>query len=156
MLEKIANGKVIWDWRWPLIVIAVLALIVGIQMLRVNKPEPVAPETSAYTARGFLTSGDVLIPAAGYHSIRIDLNRRARVSGVFRTPDVKSRVSVLVLSEANFDNWKLGEDFVPITQTGYVPGGKISPVLEAGSYFLVIDNRRNDTAQKVRAEFELE
>lgn len=159
MLQKYRTEETIWRWRWPIIVIAVLGVLLGIQILRVNKRPPTptsAPETRAYTTRGPLVSGEVVIPAADHYASRIDLNRRAKVSGEFRTGNVKSRVSVLVIRESDFDGWRLDSDYHALTQTGYVPVGKISSVLEPGTYFLIIDNRRNNEARSVRADFVLE
>ncbi len=146
----------IWQWRWPIIAVSVLAVLLALQMLRVNKrPEPSLHEIRTYTSLGPLISGDVVIPAAEYNSTRIDLNRRAKISGEFRTSNIKSRVSVLVIKESDFMSWKVDLKYYPIAQTGYVPGGKISPVLEPGTYFLILDNRRNDSSQSVHAEFVL-
>lgn len=156
MLRKIESEKMIWRWRWPLIAIVVLGSLLSIQMLRVNKPSHVARETRTYSTPGSLISGDLLIPAAGYRSIRIDLNRRAKVAGEFKTSDISSRVSVLVLTETEFGNWKDGFEYKSLTETGYVPGGKIGPVLNVGVYFLIIDNRKNDNPQTLRADVVLE
>jgi hypothetical protein len=160
MFERNNAEESIWRWRWPIIAIAVVAFLVGIQFVRVNKPttSPISgSETRLYTKDGLLVSGQLFIPAADHYSSRIDLNRRARISGEFNTADLKSRVSVLVIKEADFESWKSGLQFNnSIVETGYVPGGKISPVLEPGTYFLIIDNRRNNTPQSVRADFALE
>jgi len=47
-------------------------------------------------------------------------------------------------------------DFKARARTGYVPGGRVSPVLEPGNYFLIIDNRANPKPQAVQADFVLE
>jgi hypothetical protein len=159
MLEKYRTEESIWHWRWPIIVVVVLLVLFGIQMMRVNmRPTlPIsAPETRTYATSGPLVSGEIIIPAADYYAKRIDLNRRAKISGEFRTGDIKSRVSVLVMGENDFENWKLDSNYDAVAQTGYVPGGKIIHVLEAGAYFLIIDNRRNDTGRSVHADFALE
>lgn len=159
MLEKYKTEESIWRWRWPIIGIAVIAVLLGIQILRVNKRPAAptsAPETRMYTRSGPLVSGEVVVPPADFYSSRIDINRRAKVSGEFRTADLKSRVSVLVIREDDFENWKLDSVYGSLTQTGYVPGGKIHSVLEPGTYFLIIDNRRNNDNRSVRADFFLE
>jgi hypothetical protein len=159
MLEKYKTEESIWRWRWPIIGLAVIAVLLGIQILLVNKkptaPTP-APDSRVYTKPGSLVSGEVVVPPADYYSNRIDVNRRAKVSGEFRTADLKSRVSVLVLKEDDFENWKLDHEYKALTQTGYVPGGKIHSVLEPGSYVLIIDNRRNADSRSVRADLILE
>ncbi len=156
MFQRINTEKDIWRWRWPSIVIVVLAILFGIRVLQINKREPIAPQTPAYTTTGPLMWGDVTVPAGDHYSIRLELNRRAKVSGMFRTAEVKKRVSVLVVKESEFDSWKLDLNYDFVSRTGYVPGGKINPVLEAGTYLLIIDNRRNNYHQSVRAEFVLE
>jgi hypothetical protein len=159
MLERYKTEESIWRWRWPIIGIAVVAVLLGIQMLRVNKRPAAptsAPETHMYTRSGPLVSGEIVVPPADYYSSRIDLNRRAKVSGEFRTADLKSRVSVLVIREDDFENWKLDSGYGALAQTGYVPGGKINSVLEPGTYLLIIDNRRNDDNRFVRTDFILE
>ncbi len=156
MFQRINTEKDIWRWRWPWIVIVVLAILFGIRVLQINKREPIPSQTPAYTAKGRLIWGDVTVPAGNHYSMRIELNRRARVSGVFRTAEVKKRVSVLLVKESDFESWKLDMNYNFVSRTGYVPWGKINPVLEAGTYFLIIDNRRNNYPQSVQAEFVLE
>ena len=78
------------------------------------------------------------------------------MAGAFSTGDTRSYVSVLVIDETNFENWVRNLDYDPVTQTGYVPGGKISPTLEPGTYFLIIDNRENKSDRSVRVDFGLE
>ncbi len=159
MLEKYRTEESIWQWRWPLIAVTVLLVLFAIQMMRVNMRPTVpgsTPETRTYAPSGPLVSGEIVVPPADYYSNRIDLNRRAKLSGEFRTGELTSRVSVLVLREGDFENWKLDSNYAAIAQTGYVPGGKIRSVLEPGTYFLIIDNRRNNDGRSVRADFILE
>ncbi|MEP7147315.1 MAG: hypothetical protein ABI857_00335 [Acidobacteriota bacterium] len=156
MFQRINTEKDIWRWRWPLIVIVVLAILFGIRVLQINKREPISHQAPAYTTTGRLMWGDVTVPAGDHFSMWLELNRRAKVSGAFRTSEVKRRVSVLVIKDSEFDSWKLDLNYDFVSRTGYVPGGKINPVLEAGTYFLIIDNRRNNYDQLVRAEFSLE
>lgn len=159
MLQEYKTEERIWRWRWPIIVTTVLAVLLGIQIWRVNNRPALSvsePETRNYTRLGRLVSGEVFVPPADFYSSRIDLNRRAKVSGEFRTGDLKSRVSVLVIREDQFERWKLDSNHGAIAQTGYVPGGKVRSVLEPGTYFLIIDNRRNNDGRQVQADFVLE
>ncbi|MEO6333671.1 MAG: hypothetical protein ABIO91_01690, partial [Pyrinomonadaceae bacterium] len=125
---------------------------------RVNRPHSTAIETApvTYSTPGSLISGDLTIPSRDFHVRRIDLNRRSTLTGLFKTGNIQSRVSVLVIDEQNYNKWKINSEYTAVTQTGYVPGGKITPVLEPGTYFVVIDNRDGETPQFVRAEFKLE
>ena len=147
-----------WIRSWPVIITVVAAILGGVHILRVNQPQhhaPSAPNTS-YTAEGPLITGRLVIPPSDFHSHRIDLNHTARLSGSYRTPNIRQLVSVIVLTEEEFARWKDGREFQFVVQTGFVPGGKINRVLGAGTYFLIVDNRPNDDAQTVDVEFTLE
>jgi len=158
MFQKLQTEKYLWGWRWPIIIVVVLLLLLGIQILRVNRPPPVLTTTRPvpYSTPGLLVSGDLVIPERDFYAREIDLNRKTALFGSFMTGNIKSRVSVLVLDSKSFERWKSNSDYRPVTETGYVPGGKVSPVLEPGSYFIVIDNRSNDSSRNVRVEFKLE
>ena len=69
---------------------------------------------------------------------------------------MKARVAVLVVDETDFEKWKQQSEFKGRVSTGYVPGGKINPVLEPGSYYLIIDNRANETPLSVQTNFTLQ
>lgn len=160
MLQERDFEKRIWRARWPIIVGVVASALVIVQIIRVNQPvqhnkeEIVSP--IKYTERGPLLNGYVPIAANEFFSTRIEVNRRAKLSGMFRMPSIKSRVGVLVLSEASFENWKSGQSYQPVAETGIIPGGKINAGLEPGVYFLVIDNRHNGSEQSVYADFSLD
>jgi hypothetical protein len=147
------------DLLWPIVAITVVAILIVIQALRVNTREEV-PVTSTppttYSMRGALLSGTITIAGGDFVSTRINLNRRAKVSGEFQTGSMKSKVAVFVIDEADFEGWKLQTDFRARVRTGYIPGGKISPVLEPGIYFLIIDNRANPNPQSVQTNFVLD
>ena len=158
MFQKIQTEKYLWGWRWPIIIIVVLLLLLGIQILRVNRPRSVltTKQPVPYSTPGILVSGDLVIPERDFYAREVGLNRKAPLLGSFMTGSIKSKVSVLVLDSKSFERWKSNSDYRPVTETGYVPGGKVTPVLEPGSYFIVIDNRFNDSPQSVRVEFKLE
>jgi hypothetical protein len=159
MGEESQSMKGSIDWRWPAILSVVVVVLLGLQMLRVNsdKETPVAVTApTTYSTPGPVISGDLKIPAGDFLANRITLNRRAKLSGEFQTGSVRSKVAIVVVDEANFEKWKLQTDFKSLAVTGYVPGGKISPVLEPGTYFLIIDNRVNPNSQSVWASFMLE
>ena len=156
MFKKLGTERSIWIWRWPLIAVAVLAALTVIQLIRVNnKPPPAPTVTRSYTPSGQLVSGDIQVAASDYHATRIDLNRRAKISGAFRTSDLKSTVAVFVIKESELEAWKGNLKFEQETRTGYVPGGKINPVLAPGTYLLIFDNRHNETPRTVKAEIAL-
>jgi len=139
--------------------VVVLLLLFALQMLRVNAPRAGRSDTqqpTTYTPKGVLISGDINVPAEDFFQQRINLNRSAKIFGSFRTPNIKSRVSIVVIREENLDRWMQSLDYKAITQTGYVPGGKINGSLDPGVYLLLIDNRWNDFAQSVFVDFSLD
>lgn len=148
-----------FNWRWPVIVWTVVVILLGLQMLRVNKRDEASVPTTApvtYSTPGPVLSGELQIEGGEFLATRITLNRRAKLLGEFQTGSVKKRVAIVVIDEENFGQWKQQLDFNSRARTGYVPGGKISPTLEPGSYFLIIDNRLNPEVQPVTANFALE
>ncbi|HKP68791.1 MAG TPA: hypothetical protein VJV05_05885 [Pyrinomonadaceae bacterium] len=150
----------IWQGRWPVIAIVVVMILAAIQILRVNRPVEITAEeetpTIKYTNGGPLVTGSLWIDPNAFHSVRVDLNRKAKIAGTFTTQNSKQRVSVLVLDESNFEKWKSQIEFVPIVATGPVPRGRVSPVVGPGTFFLVIDNRANDNKQYLEADFTLD
>lgn len=143
---------------WSAIIVVVLLLLALMQIVRVNQPKPSGEEKTQpiYTPKGPLVNGPVAIPPGDFFSKPINLNRRSRLTGTFRTANLRSRVSTLVVSAEHLQPWKLGSDHPFLTRTGYVPGGKMNLVLEVGSYILLIDNREGDENQSVDVDFHLE
>jgi hypothetical protein len=153
------KAKTLYNLRWPLIAVTVVAALILIQLMRVNTPEKIPVESApalAYSKPGPLLSGNYTVGAGEFLSNQINLNRRAKLSGEFQTGSMKSKVAIVVVDEANFEKWKLQNDFKARVGTGYVPGGKINPVLEPGTYFLIIDNRINPDPRSVHVDFNLE
>jgi len=148
-----------FNWQWPAIISVVVAILLGIQLLRVNKrDEPGAPSAApvTYSTPGPVLSGDLKVGSGEFLATQITLNRRAKLSGEFQTGSVKNRVAIVVVDEENFEKWKAQTEFKSRAGTGYVPGGKISPTLDPGTYFLIVDNRSNPDPTPVRADFMLE
>jgi len=154
MFREVVEKK--YFYQWISIAIGVLLVLALIQILRVNDSPRESSRTETYTPSGTLIRDDIQIGAQDFYSSRINLNRRTRLNGSFRSDNVKSHVSVLVMDEKNFDNWKLNSDFNAVARTGFVPGGRIGPVLGPGVYFLIIDNRRSDVPRSVSVDFSLE
>ena len=146
--------------RWLLVIGSVVVLLFLIQVLRVNRrPAPTTQQTAAptYTAAGSLVSGQITIEPGQFQSYKINLNRRTRLSGSFQTGSVKRRVSVVVIKGSDLDAWSSNSSTsTRVVETGYVPGGKISPMLEPGEYLLVVDSRQNSEAVAVDLNFDLE
>ena len=156
MFERVDAERHLWRWIGPGVLATIILSIVGIQILRVNTPQPVPANVISYTAPGPLISNALVIPAGDFYSHRIDLNRRAKLSGEFQTGSVKALVSILVVNETDFEKWQGGRQFTAVARTGNVPGGKIAPVLEPGVYFLIIDNSSGDAERTVTVRFAIE
>ena len=159
MDEETPSARRSFNWQWPAIILVVVAILAGLQILRVNRRDEIQAPANApitYSTPGPVLSGDLKIAGGDFLANRITLSRRAKLSGEFQTGKVKNRVAIVVVDEENFEKWRQQTDFTSRAKTGYVPGGKISPTLEPGTYFLVIDNRENADTRSVRADFVLD
>ncbi len=157
VLEKAGGGHG-WKVVWPAVIVGTLFGLVAIQMIRVNRPRStvVAELPQPYTSPGTIGGGTLTIGSRNYYSNRLYLNRRSKLVGTFRTPNVRSHVLVLVLDETNFEKWKTGADHQSLARTGYVPGGKIAVALDPGTYFLIIDNQQGNEELSIQTDFALQ
>src|SRR5687767_2569667 len=89
---------------WLAIVMVVALILLIMQAVRVNPPlsSGPLPERRVYTERGPIIPGSIEVEPNGFFSQKIDLNRKARLVGSFKTSDLRARVSVLVLSDIEF------------------------------------------------------
>ena len=79
------------------------------------------------------------------------------MKGELRVPRGEPRIACLILSEANFEKWKSGGEFVAATSTGPVPRAHVTRKLESGVYYLVLDNRASkDKVAEVDVDFYIE
>lgn len=143
---------------WLLILTVVAIILAAIQIIRVNRPKEIGSQVQrrTYTSPGTVLPSRVEIGPNSFYSHRLDLNRRMKLRGSFRTADLKSTVLVLIVRESEFENWKRGSDVPTIVRTGLVPGGNLSPVLEPDVYQLIIDNRNGEQTKTVATDFRLE
>ena len=143
---------------WLLIFAVVAAALLVIQVIRVNSPRPTESlvEQRRYTARGNFLPSQVEVAAHDFSAHKIDLNRRMRLLGSFHTGSFRSLVSIVVVRETDFENWKRGVEVKPIVKTNFVPGGKLAPTLEPDAYYVIVDNRDSDQQQVVTTDFVLE
>ena len=97
--------------RWPIIGFVVVAVLLGLKMILVNKSGEVpvvAPAPVAYSKPGPIVSGNVTIGAGEFLSKQIILNRRAKLSGELISP---LPFKVLLVPEEEGGNC---EDFVRV------------------------------------------
>lgn len=157
MFEQTNEEKRSPLWKWPAVLAVIVIAIAGVQLFRVNKPPEPEPEAvPVYTPAGTIVKGGLVIAPRDFYSARIDLNRRSKLLGEFRTPKSDIRLNVFVLSESEFENWRSGKEFNYVTRTGNVPAGRINLALEPGVFFLVMDNRENDSERRLDVDFSLE
>ena len=150
--------KATWNWSWAgIIAVAVIALA-GFQFFRVNQPKVVTNEPPPFIATtGVIAEGNVDLPAADFLSFPMNFNHRVKIKGSFRTGSIAKRIECLILTADNFDRWKTGSEYQSLTKTGSVPTGRIERMIDAGNYFLVIDNRKNKEAFRLEeSDFRVE
>lgn len=130
---------------WITVLVVIAAAIAVIQFMRANEPERQRnlPGASLYTT-GTVVDEVLAIPADQYLTFKLNFNKRMKVLGTHSTGDGRKRVLVMIISEADLEKWKAGEDVKPLSQTGYVPRGKIERVIEPGVYYLIYDNRSKE------------
>lgn len=133
------------NWFWLKVVLGVVVVIAAIQFYRVNRPEPMtAPiETSvaAQYSEGEIVNEYMTVEPGEFRFFKINLNRRATLSGNFKIAAKSPWIDCLILDEANFEKWKASGEFTSLVKTNPVPVGRIHRELAAGVYFLVFDNR---------------
>lgn len=150
-------GKLLLYGRWPLILIAVIMILGGIQLITVNPPVPTQPQPEKfYTNSGPILEGNYTLPGRNYLAVRMDFNRRVKLTGRFRAAERKMLVSCIVLDAGNFELWKSGAKYLRLAETGYLPGGRINLVIEPGTYYLVLDNRNSNEDRPVEAYFNVD
>lgn len=145
---------------WPGILAVVLLLLGVIYIYRVNSERPVTPETAAASFKsttGVVVEGPVVIEAGAFLSFKMDFNSRVNLKGRFYSGSKTSNIDCLLLSKDAFELWQSGKEYKAVSQTGYVPGGKIVRVVDPGTYFLVFDNRKAGEPEKnIDAHFEID
>lgn len=140
------NQKIIW----PAIIVVVLIVFVVIQVYRANYQARVVGVSTPqikYTS-GSVVDDKITVPAGGFLSYRIDLNRRAKLKGTFTTGKNELKLACVVLREEDLENWKAGEAYKRISETDDVPRGQVEIALEPGAYYLIFDNRRTAGAER--------
>ena len=131
-----------------------------LNLFRVNRPilDANAADTEAHVyTEGVVVSGNANIEPDSFLQYKIDLNRRAKLKGMFQVPSGEPRIAGLILTESDLEKWMSGGNFQAVTSTGQVPSGTINRVLTPGVYFLVLDNRvSKDKPAKVELDFNVE
>ncbi len=134
----------------------VIVVLVLLNVIRINRSEPVpanpTPLPVAHT-EGQIVNERIAIEAGGYRSYRINFNHKDSIRGEFRVAGEKPKITVLVVSEENFEKWKAGSEFTAETSIKDLWQGKVVRSLEPGKYFLVFDNRSSEIPAVVDTSF---
>ena len=86
----------------------------------------------------------LLIEAGETLPYRVHFNYRSSIKGSFRAANNDQRILFVILDEKNYQSWANGGEFKSAVSTGKVPAGEVSRILDAGTYFLIFDNRASD------------
>ncbi|MCA1588869.1 MAG: hypothetical protein LC730_01005, partial [Acidobacteria bacterium] len=141
----------------PWILVLVALLFAAIVLYRVNQPVAIRPAEQPFKAtEDTVIEKQHVIPAGEYLAVRMDFNRRINLKGKFRTPKLDEGINCLVVSEKNLELWRRGDSYERISETGYIPGGRIERVIEPGAYYLIFDNRRSARNQPIDVNFTVE
>jgi len=143
---------------WLKIVIVVAGAMIVINAFRVNPPEEKMnrPAPVVEDKKGPLVQEPVTVAANSFEAFRMSFPYSSALKGSFRVLEEGNLVLVLVLDEANYTKYRAGGKFTSLVSTGRNPSGKIDRKLEAGTYFLVFNNRGGAEPQIVDANFAVE
>jgi hypothetical protein len=130
---------------WFTAVFCVFAALFVFNIFRVNRP----PTQTNETTRSFVqehSEGQIalersIVEGGDFLPFRVNFNYRSSIKGTFRVAGSEPRILFLILDDKNFESWRTGGEFTTFVSTGKVPSGTVSRVLEAGTYFIVFDNR---------------
>lgn len=151
------RNKVLLHYRWPVIIAVVLTALAVFQLVRVNAPQQEQPVAESFhVTEGSVMDGNYTVSANNFLAVQMDFNHRVKLTGWFRTPSLKMLLACVVLDAENFERWKRGFEYKRLAETNVIPGGKINLVIDPGTYYLVLDNRRSAKDQPVEAHFDVD
>jgi hypothetical protein len=132
---------------WATMVFSALSVLFVLNLIRVNIPERKAARATPFVpphTEGKIAYEVARVDAASFLPYRANFNHRVTVKGQFSVDRGGPWITMLVLDEKNYRLWQSGDEFATLISTGKVPFGKISKVLEPGTYYFVLDNRGSD------------
>ena len=153
--ERFRLGRV-----WPWVLLAVLAFFAAVQFMKVNMPDIADVTEPSGTpvnwTRGAIFTGPQVVPGGRFLAARLDLNKRSYLDGRFKVTTREALINCLLLPADQLENWKAGQDYKRVAETGYVPSGRIARQLDPGSYYLILDNQSSPQDREVEANFSVE
>lgn len=143
---------------WLKIVVVVAIALIVINAFRVNPPDAIARRQTPFVAdtKGPIVQEPITVEVDDNNAYRMSFPYASTLKGSFRVREKGNRVLVLVLDEENRNKYLKGDEYSTLVSTGRNPSGKISRKLDAGTYFLVFDNRGGTAPQIVDAGFVVE
>lgn len=141
-----------WSFSWPGIILVVVFVLGVFWIFRQNPPgaADAAAENKIVWTEGTIVSGSIEVDAKSFLTFPINLNKRSSLDATFTTGDSAKRLAFSIISSADLEKWKAGEEVKFTTNTGPVPRGVIRRVMDPGYYVIIFDNRMN--TEKMRIE----
>lgn len=125
-------------------IFATVLILISVGFYKANRPTEVIELPHYYTEHGPFINENVSLDPAKYRAFKLDLNRTGRLQGAFLVPDRETNIGCFVFTEENYEKWKNGDiSAETIIFTGYVWAGSVDRKLDAGVYYIVLDNREN-------------
>jgi len=156
MFEQKRSGGI---FGWAGIVLVAVVVLAAIWVVRQNPPNTSAgaAEKKVMWTTGKIVEGPLEVDKGGYLSYPLDLNKRSTLSATFTTGQDLKKLTFSIMSAADLEKWKRGEEVKFLTNTGPVPRGTVKRVLEPGNYIIVLDNRAGTEPIRVtESSFEVE
>jgi hypothetical protein len=133
---------------WLSAALCAIAVLFVVNLVRVNR-RPLQDHEAAGTFveqhfEGKIANERSVIEAGETLPYRVHFNYRSSIKGSFRAANNDQRILFVILDEKNYQSWASGGEFKSAVSTGKVPAGEVSRILDAGTYFLIFDNRGAD------------
>lgn len=145
---------------WLTAAFVLVAILFVVNLVRVNRQPPRKVSNNQPFVEqhfeGTIANERSVVDAGETLPFRVHFNYRSTIKGNFRVVGGEPRVLFLLLDEKNYNAWAQNAEFAPAVSTGTVPAANVSRVLEAGTYFLIFDNRKSDKRAAVDIDLRAE
>jgi len=144
---------------WLTAAFIVLAILFVVNLVRVNRrTAQIEPAKSIVEEHfeGTIANERSVIEPGETLPYRVHFNYRSSIKGSFRVAGGEPRVQLLILDESNYEAWARSAEFKSAVSTGKVPAANVSLVLDAGTYFLIFDNRGSEKRAAVDIDLRAE
>lgn len=145
---------------WLSAALCAIAVLFVVNLVRVNRqPQQNQPSANTFVEQHFegrIANERSVIEPGETLPFRVHFNYRSTIKGTFRAANNEQRVLFVILDEKNYELWSRGGEYKTAVSTGKVPAANVSRVLEAGTYFLIFDNRASETRAVVEIDLRAE